>query len=712
MKPYLLGKQTHYLFFFFICLLFSKPLKSQDLSPKYDGKSIKYTILVNLSRYLEVENNIDNRPIYTPQNITSGKIGILKGENYNHTLIPEVTEYETSAEMVADLNRHNIDAMACDTAMSRELQILSNNLSRSTPNTVFMSTFGIKKDSELHSYLDDIQQQSYFDAEPRKWILLRYIFGYSLEEPPEGGKELKAAMQLTHPVYSFRDQNNNNKAIGVDMKILYDFAKANNYTVTLLEVNSYDEQVEMLKNGSADIAGGSFVLKTDSEYTNYIDYINLHIIGTEFLLRYENTAASTKWSKFYEKWEDLDAQVLGMIYSTNFVDISNENFQNLKPFNCSDIFNCFEHLCVGDIEGFIVDEILAEFTSSVFSRITYFTHDFYNNEYGLGFKKTDTDLLNEFNEFLSEIDTQTIHDQWKSNPLGMTVDRDLDTNAERTLTAAFYITVRSLTYRTGEEFSGYEVDLVYRFAKAKGYNLQVIACTLGERMTLLQENKADITGGTFTINEERSNIINFSKTIYEGGTVLCVRPDLKKDEIHLSVIGDNYDTKSNNTADIKVKFKNSKEIKNSKCVFPENYNDTIILNCEITDLSGVDPYSEGFTLDSTNDSIKLVYSSLRIDNLLNSNSLFNEEITANKTTEPINSDSSDTNDTNDKSNYTYYKRHSDGLSIGAIVGIVVPTGVVLIGATALAFSLRGSNAATTVASPSLGGESVKAPMPV
>ena len=146
--------------------------------------------------------------------------------------------------------------------------------------------------------------------------------------------------------------------------------------------------------------------------------------------------------------------------------------------------------------------------------------------------------------------------------------------------------------------------------------------------------------------------------------------------------------------------------------FPENYNDTIILNCEITDLSGVDPYSEGFTLDSTNDSIKLVYSSLRIDNLLNSNSLFNEEITANKTTEPINSDSSDTNDTNDKSNYTYYKRHSDGLSTGAIVGIVVPTGVVLIGATALAFSLRGSNAATTVASPSLGGESVKAPMPV
>ena len=52
MKPYLLGKQTHYLFFFFICLLFSKPLKSQDLSPKYDGKSIKYTILVNLSRYV------------------------------------------------------------------------------------------------------------------------------------------------------------------------------------------------------------------------------------------------------------------------------------------------------------------------------------------------------------------------------------------------------------------------------------------------------------------------------------------------------------------------------------------------------------------------------------------------------------------------------------------------------------------------------------
>lgn len=66
-------------------------------------------------------------------------------------------------------------------------------------------------------------------------------------------------MQLKHPIFSFKDKVNNNEPVGIDVEILYCFAKANGYKINMKEVNTYDEQVEMLKNGSADIAGGYFL---------------------------------------------------------------------------------------------------------------------------------------------------------------------------------------------------------------------------------------------------------------------------------------------------------------------------------------------------------------------------------------------------------------------------------------------------------------------
>ena len=372
------------------------------------------------------------------------------------------------------------------------------------------ATFGVKKGSELYSKLSRIQEQGYFNqqASIRKWFGFGYLNGYYIDKGFETENDLNVAMLLTLPVYAFKDEKNNNEPVGTDVELLYFFAKDNKYKVNLIEVDSYEEQVEMLKNGSADIAGGNFIQRQEKEITDNVDFIYFRPTVLIHLIRYENSQASATWNKFYEKEEDLNGKLLGIIPSSSFVDLTKQNFPNSPTFDCTDIFNSFERLLLNYIEGFLADEPIAQYFSLLFpDSITYFQKDYYKNNYGFGFQQSNTELLSEFNAFLSKSNKEELYNQWMNNPENMQIDKDYETESDaKTITAAFYLVQKPLSYREGSDIKGFEIDLVYRFAKEKGYKLDLKECSLEERMNFLQAdstNKVDITGGDFTINDER-----------------------------------------------------------------------------------------------------------------------------------------------------------------------------------------------------------------
>ena len=696
MKPIFFKKQIHYLFFFYIYLLSLKSLNSQNIEGQFNGTSIKYSVLVDLKQYLENEKNIDNRTIYSRQNITLANLGILKGTYFNKSNYPSVNDqYETFDELIADLKDYKIDAIIADAARGNETGMFSNEIDRIGSPVFFPAGFGYNKNSNLKSKIDNIVNEDYYSQEAgiRKWFGFAFLNGYYIDKELEGDTELNVAMQLKHPIFSFKDEDNNNEPVGAEVDLIYSFARANNYTVNLMEVDTYDEQVEMLKNGNADIAGGNFIQRFESEITEYVDFAYIHPSVLAYLIRYENSPKSLEWSNYYEKWEDLDGKVLGVMPASTFLNITKENFPNYIPLECPEIFDLFERLLLDDIEGFLVDEPVAEYFSIKFpERITYFEKDFYTNEYGFAFSNDNDNLVNQFNEFLSEINPTEIYDQWMNNPSSMTIDTDLDTN-NPTIKVALYLAHKPLSYREGKYIKGYEVDLIYRFAKAKSYNIELEECTLEERISLIQNNEVNITGGILTITEERKKIMNFSNPTFEGGTVLVVRTNTKKDKITLKIIGEDNKEKEGNKAEIIVKFPNG--TKTSNCVFPEKYNDTILVNCEITDLSGISSYSEGFTLDSSKNNLKVMCLNYKLDNLIKANTLLNKEIIteATEANEPSNNNYNNTQ--------PQIKKKSGGLSTGGIVAIVVPCSVVLIGATALVFGLTSSKPAAVASDPSL-----------
>ena len=359
-----------------------------------------------------------------------------------------------------------------------------------------------------------------------------------------------------------------------------------------------------------------------------------------------------------------------------------------------------------DIEGFLIDEPIADYFKLFYpERLDYYTTDFLTNNYGFAFKKDEegTALLNEFNQFLSNVNLTELYIKWNvSNTINVTIDKNLNSSAP-TINAAFYVDFKPLSFIEYNEMKGYEIDLLYRFAKEKNYNINLEKVNLIGRMNYIQDGKANITGGWFTITDERKKTVNFSNPIHEGKTAFAVRSDSKIDSLTLKILDDNSNIKANNTANIQVRFPNA--TKTSYCVFPDKYNDTILINCTINDLTNIDPYSEGFTFNGTSEKMKILYSSLQLDNFLQANSKIsghnNIIIESNKSSivcySSIDTSVTTTNttisyDNSTSSNTTLYRNHgsSGGISTGAIIGIAIPCILLALGGLGAAFAFKSS----------------------
>ncbi len=99
----------------------------EDLEAECTKDTIDYKISINLTKYLENENNIDKREIFSSLDDLKDKpIGVYVGSPYygfNNTI-----EYDSIDEVLKDIRSHKIDAIICDSPSANYSQITTNDL--------------------------------------------------------------------------------------------------------------------------------------------------------------------------------------------------------------------------------------------------------------------------------------------------------------------------------------------------------------------------------------------------------------------------------------------------------------------------------------------------------------------------------------------------------------------------------------------------------
>ena len=607
-------------------LLLSAIINAQNISeivePKCDGETIKYSIYANLSEYLENVENIDGRELYESlDDLSSKKVGTLKGLYFNRDNFENIIEYDSYDDLIEDLRNYELDAIILNDGLANNIQMFTNDISKfqdleGHPDIAV----GLQKDNEtlLNQLNEFISHVNSSEHKRNVWLGTNFQMIHINKTLSGENGTINVVTLENNPPYSYK--NKSGELTGDEIEFIYDFAREYGYQINMIVAANQDEEIELLKNKTADIAISTLAVREDKN--DDISYSNVIYKGTTTaLVRYENLPESVEEILFYNESKDFDGETLGIIKDSSVVNLTKKNFPESNVVYYDGTFEVFQGLLKEEIEGFLIDEPYAEYFHALYpDRLTYFPDKYDENQYGFGFQKTDEGkiLLDQFNEFLSKTNTEEIYDKWNvDDTTKLTIDKNLNTSAE-TLDAGFLLDINPLCFLEGSEIKGYEIDLLYRFAKEYNYNINLTGILLGERVTHIQEGKANITGGWFTINDERKQLIDFSDSIHNAGTVLVTRVDMKEDEIALKILDNNHKEKPNNDANVQVKF--SDKIKNCSCVFPEKYNKSIIINCTISDLDNINPNEEGFDFLNTSDKINLLFIDLELSNFFQANS--------------------------------------------------------------------------------------------
>ena len=164
-------------------------------------------------------------------------------------------------------------------------------------------------------------------------------------------------------------------------------------------------------------------------------------------------------------------------------------------------------------------------------------------------------------------------------------------------------------------YKGYELDLLYRFAKENEY-----------KIVINSENINNISIGCKNITIKEG--IYFSDPILKSSSVVVIRKDSKRNILPIIALYGNFTEKKNNIIEIPVEIPDG-NIKTSSCILPElYYNDTILLNCSVNNITeNEQSYFNGGEIKygKTNNRIKILYATLDVNNILNANNLFSDE---------------------------------------------------------------------------------------
>ena len=597
----------------FLLFLSVQYIVAERIQPKCSSSKIEYPIYANITEYLANENNIDGRKFYSSyEDLQSKKVGTLSFNSFPS--FSDVEKFNSYEEVIQALREHKIEAIITDYFTATYIQLMTNDLSKISGEFGQLN-FAISCRNNLTELCQSLRELVTLSA--NRTTDLYKIYGInedvlSSNTTLTGDKGTLIVSLMKFPPFYFQGSFDE---YGVINQLVYTVARQLGYKLKFVEPKTLEEYLKAIKNHEYDIYG---FLDEKNEIPHY-DLIVLNKPAYNLIVRYSDLAESAEWEIINEA-EQLNGDDLGCLNKYSFEYLYEEKFPDSKIKYFDNNFDLLYQLLYENIDGFLTDETIAKnFKNKFPNRITYYDMGV-SNDFGFGFKKGDDSLLKEFNEFLKKIDVDALFEKWTVfDTTNLFVEKN-NYEGGKTIKVGLFLDSKPFCYLEQSKEKGFDVDLLYQFAKSKNYNIEITEINAAERLEI-ERLGLDITAGAFTITEERAELVTFSNPIIKVGTSFVVRKDCKFDEVELNVLDKEYKKKSNNKANIYAKV--GKKTVTSVCKFPNFYNETLLIKCTINDFNGTDPYNEGIESISTDDKLMISFSHLEIDNLLKANDKLN-----------------------------------------------------------------------------------------
>ena len=116
-------KMNNLLFIFILALIINN--MNSQLEPECTPDSISYSIVANMSKYLENQNDIETREIYKEpviDQLKTKKIGTMKELEFDKSKFDNIEEYDSLDDLIKDLQNRKLDAIVLNEGQANKTQ--------------------------------------------------------------------------------------------------------------------------------------------------------------------------------------------------------------------------------------------------------------------------------------------------------------------------------------------------------------------------------------------------------------------------------------------------------------------------------------------------------------------------------------------------------------------------------------------------------------
>ena len=319
------------------------------------------------------------------------------------------------------------------------------------------------------------------------------------------------------------------EVVGAEIDLAAQFCEANGYGLSVMTM-SFDGILPAVQSGKVDFAAGGITIT--EERRESVNFSVPYYTGGTVMLVLKDDAAEVGQPTEGIRWQDYNGKRLGVIVGPIMENVAKQFFPDSEYLLFNGYPECIAALMSKKIDGYLADEPEMKSTHAEQPDIDYIHERLTENDYCFAFRKNDPEsaaLCRELNDFLARSrengTMQELDAIWFGNDEDRkVVNMDDLTGTNGTVRVVTTATDMPYSYIKDEKNVGYDIDLVVRFCRDRGYALELGDVDFAGRIPAIESGKYDFTTD-MNVTPERQKQVLFSDPTSYGGVVLAVRSE-------------------------------------------------------------------------------------------------------------------------------------------------------------------------------------------
>ena len=393
-------------------------------------------------------------------------------------------------------------------------------------------------ENRLNEFIAGLRADGTLDDMFMRWVINGDESMPAIELPKDPDFHLTVGTSGVVPPYSYYVGTELN---GYDIELAYRFALWLGADLQL-KVYDYGAIVSAAVSGDVDCIMANLNITAErAEVLTFSDILYEEQMGVmvkgEGPVSSENSAPAPMGGKLEEtatpskdvRWQDYNGKRLGVLIGPVMEDVAKEFFPDSEYLFFNSYPDCIAALLSGKIDAYLGDEPELKSAHAEQPEIDYIHERLTQNNYSFAFRKNDpksAELCEELNAFLAACrvngSIQELEDIWfGTDESRKVVDMTGLTGENGTIRVVTTSTDMPYSYIKDGKNVGYDIDLVTRFCREKGYALELGDVDVAARIPAVQSGKYDFTTD-MNVTPEREEQVLFSDPTRYGGIVLAV----------------------------------------------------------------------------------------------------------------------------------------------------------------------------------------------